>query len=268
MRLPLPLTRRVVFVGAASVVAISGSAVAASGLVETDHNEIHACVHETWLTVRIVDPAKKQHCSRDERSVSWNVTGPKGATGPAGPAGPTGNTGPAGSAGSRGDTGAAGPKGDTGPAGTAGPTGDTGPAGPTGDTGPAGLKGDMGPAGPAGPKGDTGAAGPAGPKGDKGDKGDPSPDSRFGTGTQNAVAGKGGECTLGAVWLTAGSVAAAAPAAGQTLSISQNSALFSLLGTTYGGDGQSTFKLPDLRSSAPNGLTYVICTVGIYPSRD
>lgn len=34
---------------------------------------------------------------------------------------------------------------------------------------------------------------------------------------------------------------------GQLLPISQNSALFSLLGTTYGGDGRSTFALPDMR---------------------
>lgn len=34
---------------------------------------------------------------------------------------------------------------------------------------------------------------------------------------------------------------------GQTMPIAQNTALFSLLGTTYGGDGISTFKLPDLR---------------------
>jgi len=34
---------------------------------------------------------------------------------------------------------------------------------------------------------------------------------------------------------------------GQLLSISQNSALFSILGTTYGGNGQTTFGLPDLR---------------------
>ncbi|UUZ53450.1 tail fiber protein [Massilia sp. H-1] len=39
--------------------------------------------------------------------------------------------------------------------------------------------------------------------------------------------------------------------AGQLLSIAQNSALFSLLGTTYGGDGQSTFALPDLRGRMP-----------------
>ena len=38
---------------------------------------------------------------------------------------------------------------------------------------------------------------------------------------------------------------------GQLLPISQNTALFSLLGTTYGGDGKSTFGLPDLRGSAP-----------------
>ncbi|WP_211344318.1 phage tail protein [Flavivirga rizhaonensis] len=38
---------------------------------------------------------------------------------------------------------------------------------------------------------------------------------------------------------------------GQTLQISQYNALFSLLGTNYGGDGRSTFNLPDLRGRAP-----------------
>jgi microcystin-dependent protein len=38
---------------------------------------------------------------------------------------------------------------------------------------------------------------------------------------------------------------------GQLFSISQNTALFSLLGTTYGGDGRTTFALPDLRGSVP-----------------
>ena len=37
---------------------------------------------------------------------------------------------------------------------------------------------------------------------------------------------------------------------GQLLPISQNTALFSLLGTTYGGDGKSTFALPNLQGSA------------------
>lgn len=38
---------------------------------------------------------------------------------------------------------------------------------------------------------------------------------------------------------------------GQLIAISSNAALFSLLGTTYGGDGRTTFALPDLRGRAP-----------------
>ena len=40
---------------------------------------------------------------------------------------------------------------------------------------------------------------------------------------------------------------------GQLLSIASNSALFSLLGTTYGGNGTTTFALPDLRGRVPVG---------------
>lgn len=40
---------------------------------------------------------------------------------------------------------------------------------------------------------------------------------------------------------------------GQLLSIAQNTALFSILGTTYGGNGQTTFALPDLRGRVPVG---------------
>ncbi|MCW3837666.1 phage tail protein [Sphingomonas canadensis] len=42
-----------------------------------------------------------------------------------------------------------------------------------------------------------------------------------------------------------------ATASGQILSIASNTALFSLLGTTYGGNGQTTFALPDLRGRVP-----------------
>lgn len=41
---------------------------------------------------------------------------------------------------------------------------------------------------------------------------------------------------------------------GQILAISQNTALFSLLGATYGGNGTSTFALPDLRGRVPIGF--------------
>ena len=55
---------------------------------------------------------------------------------------------------------------------------------------------------------------------------------------------------------------------GQLISISQNAALFNLIGTTYGGDGLNTFALPDLRSRVPvhqgsfAGVTYVMGQVG------
>lgn len=47
---------------------------------------------------------------------------------------------------------------------------------------------------------------------------------------------------------------------GQLMSIAQNQALFSIIGSTFGGDGQTTFALPDLRGRAPVGPT-----AGPYP---
>lgn len=51
---------------------------------------------------------------------------------------------------------------------------------------------------------------------------------------------------------------------GQLLAISENDALFNLIGTTYGGDGQSTFALPDLSSRVPvhQGNGYVLAETG------
>jgi len=94
------------------------------------------------------------------------------------------------------------------------------------------------------------------------------PDTRFGNNTSYAVSGSGQTCTLGEIILSAGGVANGVPAQGQILAISQNTALFSLLGTTYGGNGTSNFALPDLRGAAPNGLTYSICMVGVFPARN
>src|SRR5579872_6318106 len=60
---------------------------------------------------------------------------------------------------------------------------------------------------------------------------------------------------LGAIFLFAGNFAPRGYllCQGQILSISQNAALFSILGTTYGGNGTTTFALPDLRGRAPIG---------------
>jgi microcystin-dependent protein len=51
---------------------------------------------------------------------------------------------------------------------------------------------------------------------------------------------------------------------GQLLPISENEALFQLIGTTYGGDGQSTFALPDLRGRIPihQGNGFILAETG------
>ena len=88
----------------------------------------------------------------------------------------------------------------------------------------------------------------------------------FGTNTNIAAAGNA-TCIMGQILLTASTTVTAGgvPANGQLLSIAQNQALFSLFGTTYGGNGFTTFALPDLRGLAPNNMTYSICDIGIYP---
>ena len=58
---------------------------------------------------------------------------------------------------------------------------------------------------------------------------------------------------------------------GRLLPISQNQALFSLVGTTYGGDGMSTFALPKiqgLEASDGASLNYFIAIEGLYPPRN
>lgn len=61
---------------------------------------------------------------------------------------------------------------------------------------------------------------------------------------------------LGGIGLFAGNFAPRgwALCEGQLLDISANSALFSILGTTYGGDGRTNFALPDLRGRTPVGV--------------
>lgn len=63
------------------------------------------------------------------------------------------------------------------------------------------------------------------------------------------------DCLIGEVKLFAGTYAPQgyALAQGQKLSIGQYSALYSILGTTYGGNGSSDFALPDLRGRVPIG---------------
>ena len=215
------------------------------------------------------------------------ATGPQGPAGVAGPTGPQGVAGtngrtllngtgaPAAALGADGDfyldTAASvlyGPKGAV----TAG----IWPATGTGLVGPAGAAGPQGPTGLTGPQGATGATGPQGPTGATGPQG-PSPApimnailGQSQTGSVKALGltyiiavtgifpsrGGSGSATgpyLGEVKIFAGNFAPDGWALcnGQILAIASNPALFSVLGTTYGGDGVTTFALPDLRAAVP-----------------
>ena len=145
----------------------------------------------------------------------------------------------------------------------------------SGTTGPQGPKGDTGSTGPAGPAGAAGVQGPAGAQGAPGNV-DPNVTAflgRFGDGgVGDTPTGQGcfSDGYIGQVFLFAGNFPprGTAFAHGQLLSIAQNTALFSILGTTYGGNGQTTFALPDMRGLEPAGVNYVICLGGIYPARN
>lgn len=213
----------------------------------------------------------------------WSLFAAQGATGATGPQGETGPQGATGAQGPVGDTGATGPQGPMGPIGPQGATGAQGPVGDTGATGaqgPIGPQGNVGPQGPEGPAGADGADGADGlgvPVGNV--SGDlvswngaswiatpPSQalDSKYQpfTGINYIIALQGvfpsrsaADPLLGEIIMFGGNFAPRGWAFcdGQLLSIASNSALFSILGTTYGGDGRTTFGLPDLRGRVPVG---------------
>ncbi|MBV7394698.1 phage tail protein [Mameliella sediminis] len=78
------------------------------------------------------------------------------------------------------------------------------------------------------------------------------------------------EAYLGAIWLFGGNFCPVGTreANGQILSISEYSALFALFGVQYGGDGRTTFALPDMTSMVPSqGGKYCVNIRGVFPSR-
>src|SRR6185503_3492597 len=70
------------------------------------------------------------------------------------------------------------------------------------------------------------------------------------------AAARAQDCMLGEVKMFAGNFEPLNYmfADGRILPIAQNTALFSILGTTYGGNGQTTYALPDLRGRFPLGM--------------
>jgi microcystin-dependent protein len=213
----------------------------------------------------------------------FSANGTPGATGPQGPIGLTGATG---APGPQGATGSQGPIGLTGATGATGTNGVDGAVGATGPQGPIGLTGATGATGPQGPIGLTGSAGTGLPTGVNtgnvvmydaignnwvaknitiGATGGSEPFSIMppylalnfciiyqGIYPSNGGSGSG-DNYIANIQMFAGTFAPGGTylCNGTLLSIAQNTALFSLIGTIYGGNGSTTFALPDLRGRFP-----------------
>jgi hypothetical protein len=203
-------------------------------------------------------------------------TGATGETGARGVTGATGATGASGPSGTNGANGATGSQGVTGAAGSIGAIGATGAAGSPGSNGSSGATGETGATGVTGAAGSVGANGAMGATGATGEltraEADAlyEPKSNFGGPNEgHLIEGGGGapDCVLSEVKLIAGDIypAGTVPAEGQVLPISTNVALFTLIGTTYGGNGTTTFALPNLKGLGPGDTNYIICIDGIFP---
>ncbi len=115
--------RRLLAVTVTLVTIIAGTGIAAADGIVTlpfsaNGTTINGC-YSPGGQLKVLTPDQSK-CPNGMTPISWNTTGPQGATGPAGPQGPQGPTGPAGPQG---------PQGATGPVGPQGPQGATGPAG-------------------------------------------------------------------------------------------------------------------------------------------
>jgi hypothetical protein len=194
------------------------------------------------------------------------------ATAAAGVTGATGGTGAVGADGAQGETGDVGAVGATGIVGPTGPRGATGATGAfhAAGTGLAIAGGTLG-LDPDAAQLRIGACAAGSVVRSVGPDGsvvcDPAThDARFGETTlQHDWPAPGSPCTLGEAKLTARPTIALPGtmiADGRLLDPTAYPALFSVLGTHYGGDGVATFGLPDLSSVSPKGASYVICTQG------
>jgi microcystin-dependent protein len=212
--------------------------------------------------------------------------GAQGATGAQGPKGDAGATGAPGPVGATGAQGAQGVQGNTGATGATGAQGSKGDIGATGAQGPVGATGAQGLQGNTGATGATGAQGPQGPAGADGagltngtipgqllewngnswvaqlptavaltaNNMQPYLTVNYIIAVEGIFPSRSGQNPFVAeIELFGGNFAPVGwlTCDGQLLPISQFTALFSLLGTTYGGNGTSNFALPDLRGRVP-----------------
>ena len=217
--------------------------------------------------------------------------GLKGDTGDQGPEGPQGSKGDTGAAGADGAMGSKGDKGDKGETGPKGDQGIQGEIGPQGLQGMKGDTGDQGPAGPAGTAGTDGtdvlrkelsvtvSASSTSPssttlsvvqpfavvnyiialqglfpsRSRRMDEEADGEDAEIPISSTQGHRQLQAEAFIGQIIMFGGNFAPRdwAFCDGQLLSIADNQAWFSILGTTYGGDGRNTFGLPDLRGRVP-----------------
>lgn len=99
-------------VAAITSLGVAGASYAAVNSIPSPSGVFTGCYNKTSGALRLIDPARGQHCAATETQVTWNQ---KGQTGPAGPAGPAGPQGPQGVPGATGPVGPQGPQGPTGP---------------------------------------------------------------------------------------------------------------------------------------------------------
>ncbi|MEV8252896.1 tail fiber protein [Rhodoglobus sp. NPDC076762] len=239
-----------------------------------------ACVDTTASAIKLIDAADSCGAGFVE-AVFMTEAAAAGADGAAGIDGTNGINGTDGTAGANGLNGADGTNGingadgATGARGLTGANGKQGPKGDTGNPGADGADGAVGPAGPQGPQGEIGAAGTqgiqgltgaTGATGAQGPAGNSLLAAKFGNNTGGAHDSRAVSCTLGTLTLTAATYAGEGLVAdGRILPIANHTALFTLLGTTYGGNGTSTFALPNMSDVTPNGMTWMMCHEGSFP---
>lgn len=187
----------------------------------------YACVNKSSGTIHMVHEG--DDCNNNEELYEWNNEGPPGPQGPHGEIGPQG------------------PQGNPGPQG---PQGDPGPQGPQGEPGPQGPQGEPGPAAQMPVLTDASGGGQA--------HNNMQPNLVLNCiialqgiypSRDYTMLSTSAEPFIGEIaWVPYNFAPRGwAFCDGQLLSIAQNTALFSLLGTTYGGDGRTTFALPDAR---------------------
>ncbi|HTR74351.1 MAG TPA: tail fiber protein [Solirubrobacterales bacterium] len=265
--------------------ALGGSAYAVDGS-QAGSSTVAACYDKKNGDLRILTGPR---CKPGERPVTWNVEGPQGQAGPEGKSGSQGETGPQGPEGQKGEEGPMGPEGPKGQEGQKGQKGDTGATG-TVDTsnfydksesdGRYYSKTESDGRYYDKTEGDARYLAKSGTAANSSLLGNAPPSSyvsasSFGS-LANVINHEGtalASCYLGEIVLYAGGLIPSNLhlADGSLITLNNStSALFSLFGVDFGGNGVTNFALPDLRSvepkgAGPAGVGYYVCMSGTYP---